>query len=105
MSKTIRKLSTGAGPYGPDTEFNGALVEGPCALDYVTVTTFTGSGLGTSFMRINLYDDVNSSNQSPFIDLSIPQGDDSETFSVFRNITTALHGVFTGSGSVTATYR
>ncbi len=104
MSRTYKKVPTGSGLYGHKTEFDGEIYGAPCNVDYITVTAFSGASMGTNFMRVNLYDDTKSKNDS-FINLNIPQGDDSETFPVFRTITKALHGVFTGSGSVTATIR
>lgn len=103
MSRTVKKVSTGSGFLGAGSLFDGTLYELPCTLDSVIITAFTGAGIGTGSFKINLYDAHNSRGDS-FSDLSL-NVPGSEDFSFERDIRVALHGVFTGSGSVTATIR
>jgi hypothetical protein len=103
MSRTVKKVSTGAGVLGKSTLFDGTLYELPCTLDSVIITAYTGAGIGTGTFKVNLYDAVNSRGDS-FVDLAL-NSPGSGDFPLERDIRVALHGVFTGAGSVTATIR
>lgn len=104
MSDTVKKTSTGSSFLGPNTIYNGSFNTDPCSFDYITITAYTGAGLGTGFFEVNLYDEHNSSTRDSFLDLRINQPA-SENFAVMRDVKRALHGVFTGAGAATVTIR